>query len=168
MKNGDETEEALAEPGSSEGKATSRRQILMWGGLAAAYGTLAAQGILFLVPDEGSAPTRLVFAGLRDRIPLGEVRTFRDLQGRPILVQHNPDGLRAFSSTCPHLGCQVHWEDDEEIFFCPCHRGVFDPDGVAVSGPPADAGQRLSEVPLEVDEETGVFYLEVPATGRRG
>ena len=168
MKNDDRTEEPLADPTGSEENGTSRRQILMWGGLAAAYGTLAAQGILFLVPDEDSAPTRLIFAGLRDQIPPGEVRTFHDLQGRPILVQHTPEGLRAFNSTCPHLGCQVHWEDDDDIFFCPCHRGVFDPDGVAVSGPPAEAGQRLAEVPLDVDEETGVFYLEVPTKGRRG
>ena len=49
------------------------------------------------------------------------------------------DRFEAYSSTCPHLGCRVHWESEEGNFFCPCHRGVFDERGVGVSGPPADA-----------------------------
>ena len=55
----------------------------------------------------------------------------------------------------------------EQRFFCPCHRGVFDPNGVAVSGPPADAGQSLSSIPLEVDEKSGVIYIEVRDIERR-
>nr|MBC8425653.1 Rieske 2Fe-2S domain-containing protein [bacterium] len=63
-----------------------------------------------------------------------------------------------------HLGCQVYWEEDNNRFFCPCHSGVFDPQGIAIAGPPADAGQRLAEVPLKVDQVAGVLYLEVQAT----
>ena len=59
----------------------------------------------------------------------------------------------------------MRWEGDENRFFCPCHRGVFDEDGLATAGPPADAGQRLAEVPLRVD--AGVLYLEVKAERRR-
>jgi len=60
---------------------------------------------------------------------------------------------------CPHLGCQVHWEPQNDRFFCPCHNGVFSPDGVATAGPPAEAGQSLLEYPLKV--EGNLLFIEV-------
>ena len=68
--------------------------------------------------------------------------------------------VAALSSTCPHLGCQVHWEGHNNRFFCPCHNGVFDPNGIATGGPPADAGQSLLQFPLK--EESGLLYIELP------
>ncbi len=143
-------------------------QILMAGGLLAAYGTLGVQGMLFLLPKRLRPRTRLLFAGQASEYQLGTVRTVYDLQGNPILIKRSADGFNAFSSTCPHLGCRVRWEEEESRFFCPCHRGVFDDQGIATAGPPADAGQRLAQVPLEVDERSGVVYVEVKDTGRRG
>ena len=77
----------------------------------------------------------------------------------------------ALSSTCPHLGCQVHWEAAHGRFFCPCHNGTFDPTGIATGGPPAEAKQSLPRYPLRIDE--GLLYIEVavetlPAEGRHG
>ncbi len=66
----------------------------------------------------------------------------------------------ALSSTCPHLGCKVHWEAPENRFFCPCHNGAFDPSGRAIAGPPAEAGQSLGRYPLRI--EGGLLYIEVP------
>jgi hypothetical protein len=54
----------------------------------------------------------------------------------------------------------VHWEGHKNRFFCPCHNGVFSPEGVATEGPPAEAGQRLPSYPLRVDG--GLLYIEVP------
>lgn len=42
----------------------------------------------------------------------------------------------ALSNICTHLGCRVRWISDQNVFFCPCHNGVFDEVGVVVSGPP--------------------------------
>lgn len=42
----------------------------------------------------------------------------------------------AYSIHCTHLGCPVRWEAGAELFFCPCHGGVFDDHGRAVAGPP--------------------------------
>jgi hypothetical protein len=39
--------------------------------------------------------------------------------------------------------------------------GIFDPEGRGISGPPGDAGQSLAPVPVEVDQDSGVVYLEV-------
>ncbi len=142
-------------------------QVLMAGGLLAAYGTLGVQGLMFLLPRRLRPRTRLLFAGQASEYELGSVRTVYDLEGNPILIKRSADGFAAFSSTCPHLGCRVRWEEGENRFFCPCHRGVFDPEGIATAGPPADAAQRLADIPLKVDERSGVVYLEVRDPGRR-
>ena len=44
--------------------------------------------------------------------------------------------LRVLSSICPHLGCEIGWNAAKGEFLCPCHGGVFSPDGTLVSGPP--------------------------------
>jgi Rieske Fe-S protein len=136
-------------------------------GLIASYGLFAAQGLLFLLPQGLKAPTRRIFAGQLDNFQVGALKTVLDLRGNEILIKRDPTGLRAFNSTCPHLGCRVHWEADKKRFFCPCHNGVFNADGVATEGPPAAAGQSLATLPLEVDEKSGVVYLEVKDIKKR-
>jgi len=44
--------------------------------------------------------------------------------------------LLVFSSTCTHLACNVIWQEEEEIFVCPCHSGRFDANGKNIAGPP--------------------------------
>ena len=145
------------------GDGTSRREwfakVVMAAGLLLGYGAFAIQGFLFILPEKLKPKTRLLFAGLIDQFKIGDVQTFLDLEGNDILIKRNPSGFEAFSSTCPHLGCRVHWISDEKQFFCPCHRGVFDSDGVGILGPPL--GQQLYSVPLVVDESSGVVYIEV-------
>jgi menaquinol-cytochrome c reductase iron-sulfur subunit len=45
----------------------------------------------------------------------------------------------AFSVNCTHLGCPVRWLSDADLFMCPCHGGVYYPDGTVASGPPPRA-----------------------------
>ena len=73
------------------------------------------------------------------------------------------ESFLALSSVCPHLGCRVHWEGQNNRFFCPCHNGIFDPNGKATGGPPASAGQDLPEYPLKVVD--GGLYIEMPFRG---
>jgi len=147
-------------------KKTSRREFLstiaMIAGVVASYGLLTLQGFLFVMPRRLKSRTRKVFVGNLSSFKNGQVTSYTDPFGNELLLRRNKDGLQAFSSRCPHLGCRVRWETDESRFFCPCHRGVFNADGVGTSGPPADAGQRLEEVPLVVDEKSGVVFVEVP------
>ncbi|MBM3264097.1 MAG: Rieske (2Fe-2S) protein [candidate division Zixibacteria bacterium] len=135
-------------------------------GLALSYGTLAVQGVLFLLPERLKPRTRKLFTGNADQYEVGSVRSFYDLEGNLILVSRTSDGFQAFSSTCPHLGCRVHWEADKRQFFCPCHNGVFDVNGAPVSGPPADGGQHLYPVSVEVDA-SGAVFMEVKDVKRR-
>jgi menaquinol-cytochrome c reductase iron-sulfur subunit len=44
--------------------------------------------------------------------------------------------LTVLSAICPHLGCSVSWNDTKNQFICPCHAGVFAPDGRRISGLP--------------------------------
>src|SRR5579875_2688947 len=42
----------------------------------------------------------------------------------------------AFSEYCQHLGCPVRWNADAQLFFCPCHGGVYYANGSVAAGPP--------------------------------
>ena len=137
--------------------------MLMGVGLLASYGTLAGQTLSFLLPTGLAKRKRRLFIGPVASFQPDAVYTIRDLQGNEVLIKRTQDGFQAFSSTCPHLGCKVHWEADATRFFCPCHNGVFNADGVAIAGPPADAGQSLYPAPLIVDTENQIVYLEVEA-----
>ncbi len=130
-------------------------------GVLASYSLLAGEGLMFLLPGSGKAKTRKIFAGQIDQFEPGAVRTFYDISGNEILLRRSAEGFQAFDSTCPHLGCKVRWQKEKNRFHCPCHNGVFNPDGIAISGPPGDAGQKLTSIPVEVDEKSGVIYLEV-------
>lgn len=95
----------------------------------------------------------------------GQALNFETPSGSMVVIARNGrwgevSDFIALSSVCPHLGCQVHWESHNNRFFCPCHNGVFDPQGIAVEGPPAKEGQTLPRFSLKV--EKGLLYIEVP------
>jgi Rieske Fe-S protein len=136
----------------------------MAGGLVAAYGTLAAFMARFLYP---ARPTRKGWMFVADvgSLPEGESLVYRTPAGAPVNITRlertgTADDFIALSSTCPHLGCQVHWEVQNNRFFCPCHNGIFDPAGKATAGPPADAGQSLPRFALKVEQN--LLFIEVP------
>jgi len=135
-------------------------------GVLVGYGVLLVEAFLFILPPRKKAKTRRLFVGKVDHYAEGGVRTVYDLQGNPILIKREksaPDKpvFKAFNTICPHLGCRVHWEVQKARFFCPCHNGVFNADGVATAGPPAQAKQSLGTVPVIVDLASRRVYLEV-------
>lgn len=46
------------------------------------------------------------------------------------------DQFKAYSVNCTHLGCPVSWIPSAYLFVCPCHGGVYYPDGRVAAGPP--------------------------------
>lgn len=149
---------------------------LMAGGLVAGYGAFGAMAARFLFPARPALRGWVYVSDVRS-FPVGASMVFRTPEGAPVAVARRGntgtvDDFLALSSTCPHLGCQVHWEPHHNRFFCPCHNGVFDPSGRAVAGPPAEAGQSLLRYPLKI--EGGLLYIEVAlesvarGTGRSG
>jgi Rieske Fe-S protein len=136
----------------------------MAGGLVAGYGTLAFMAGKFLYPSQ-EAPKGWVYVTQTEAMKPGEALRYQ-LPNRQIVTitrrgdSGTKDDFFALSSTCPHLGCQVHWESQNNRFFCPCHNGTFDPQGKATAGPPAEAKQSLPQYPILV--ENGLLFIEVP------
>ena len=133
-------------------------------GLFSSYGTFASFLARFLYPSRPSKKEWLFLADL-SRMKEGESLSYVAPSGEKIAVARRGSSgtasdFIALSSTCPHLGCQVHWEASHSRFFCPCHNGAFNPEGKAIAGPPAEAGQSLSAYPLKI--EGGVLFIEAP------
>ncbi|MDP6849475.1 MAG: ubiquinol-cytochrome c reductase iron-sulfur subunit [Planctomycetota bacterium] len=166
--------EPTREPENPAADGTHRRSFLsrvsslaMLGGLIAGYGSCGAAAGRFLYPAKPPSK-RWQFVLQVTRLGRGEAMNYRAPNGETIVVARQGSGTTAdnfiaLSSTCPHLGCKVAWEAHNNRFFCPCHNGVFAPDGTGVSGPPADAGQSLSRYPLMV--KNGLLFIEVALEG---
>ncbi len=135
----------------------------MASGLVAGYGMFVYQAGKFLYPSsEGT--TVWQFVSTLDGLSLGESLPFLTASGAKIVVARQGEGQTAddfiaLSSVCPHLGCAVHWESQNDRFFCPCHNGAFDAQGQPTEGPPAAANQPLTEFPLRI--QNGLLYIEV-------
>ena len=72
-----------------------------------------------------------------------------------VLTENGRDYI-AMSNICTHLACRVRWIDDQNQFFCPCHNGVFDKQGLVVSGPPPRPMDRY-----EVKVEENQIFIKV-------
>ncbi|MDE6880076.1 MAG: Rieske 2Fe-2S domain-containing protein, partial [Oscillospiraceae bacterium] len=49
---------------------------------------------------------------------------------------------------CPHLGCQLAWNPDEESWDCPCHGSRFDCRGKLLDGPAQTDLPAAEDAPL--------------------
>lgn len=113
-------------------------KVIRFGFLATLAGMiLPALGYLWPVTRQG--PTGgLNDVGAADEIPLwGSKKVV--VGGSVILVVNTPQGFKAYSAICTHLGCLVGWEEKSREIVCPCHAGIFDLEGRVVSGPPPRA-----------------------------
>jgi Rieske Fe-S protein len=140
----------------------------MAGGLALGYGAFFRCAGQYLYPSE--AGTGWMFVTEAASLAPGRAMSFESPTGVPVVVTRKATSIAdqsltaadflALSSVCPHLGCRVHWEPQNNRFFCPCHLGAFDPLGKATAGPPLAAKQDLPEYPLRV--EGGLLYINMP------
>lgn len=158
-------------PPKPGGSANTRRDLLarasafaMLGGLVAGYGSVGAMAGRYLYPSKPRDKRWLFVAALKS-IAKGSAIEFKTPIGEGVTIARRGDSggvedFLALSSTCPHLGCQVHWQQVEGRFFCPCHNGTFDPAGLPTGGPPAEAGQALPRYPLKIED--GLLYIEAP------
>jgi len=150
-------------PEGAESPSPTRRSVLAalgaGIGLAVSYALFAGYAVAYLFPPPVTRRVARLFIGRRSDISPGSAWPFVDQRGRTLLVVVNGEHLVAFDTRCPHLGCKVHWEAEQNRFVCPCHQGVFDRDGVAIAGPPAAAGQSLDQATLEIDAGSGTVFL---------
>lgn len=112
---------------------------------------LGLGGLLrFLGYDPTPVPPTEFDLGPASHYPIGSRNVVAD--GRYILI-HDARGVRAISTTCTHLGCQVASAPDG--FTCPCHGSRFTPDGEVRNGP---AARALTELSVEL-ADNGHFIL---------
>ncbi|MEG6575203.1 ubiquinol-cytochrome c reductase iron-sulfur subunit [Caldibacillus debilis] len=73
----------------------------------------------------------------------------------------------ALSPVCKHLGCTVNWNGSPKhpnMFFCPCHNGLYEKDGKNVPNTPPTK-------PLDIFDyqvKDGYLYLSMRAKERGG
>jgi thiosulfate dehydrogenase [quinone] large subunit len=92
-------------------------------------------------------------------VPVGGAASFTDpKQGVPaIVVQVKRSVFRAFSAVCPHAGCQVQFDQQSDLFICPCHGSIFNGSTGAVQQGPATTG--LSSIPIVLGSN-GQLYVD--------
>ncbi len=101
-----------------------------------ASGVLAAV-LKYLWPETGNkGASSEVQIATEDEVKTGDAKKFL-FNGKAAVLLRTPAGFRAFGAVCTHLGCVASWKPDENLIFCPCHLGRFDPNtGAVISGPP--------------------------------
>ena len=116
---------------------TKRRNILR--------GLLAGSVAMFVAPFAYALDKFLTFQGA-----LGGSKTAKlsaeeltpdspsklvEIEGEPVIVVREADNsIRAFTATCTHLGCIVSFKPQMPGFYCKCHGGKYDVNGVNVPG----------------------------------
>lgn len=116
---------------------------LLGGGLAALGAAFVGPLFRFAVPparepDEVPLP----LADFGDMEP-GAVRSFA-WGNKPGFLKRTGDGSYvAFVGVCTHLDCNVSFVAEERRFYCACHEGWYDEDGVNIAGPPPSPLRRL-------------------------
>jgi cytochrome b6-f complex iron-sulfur subunit len=117
----------------------SRRTFLDWllaGGLIAWAIGFVAPVVTYVWPAQRRGPSvQTVSAGKESEFAEWQTKIVA-ISGHPIIVVRTPQGFRAFSAICTHLGCIVGWDAQRRQIACPCHAGSFDLTGRPVGGPP--------------------------------
>ncbi len=151
-------------PPSRRSFLTSASYLAMAGGLTAGYGGFGAVAARYLYPARNQKLSWLFVASV-SKWTKGKAMPFRAPSGATIAIARQgmsgeASDFIALSDVCPHLGCRVHWEGQNDRFFCPCHNGVFDKSGKGTGGPPGDAKQSLARYPLKIEKD--LLYIGVP------
>lgn len=128
----------------------------------------AVLGVSAVGPTLGNQPSQWVDAGAEKDFPLGGITSVtlhytrrqafhKENMEVPVLVRRDSQqDFICFSSSCPHLGCAVSWDELSRRFKCACHGGAFDRDGKVIAGPPPSPLPRL---PWKL--ENGILKVEV-------
>lgn len=145
----------------------TRRSFLnsLVGGWLATLGAVFLSPILKFVfppyrePDQVTLP----FADFKDMAP-NTVKNF-SWGSKPGFLKRKQDGtLQAFVAVCTHLDCNVTYLPSQKKFFCACHEGWYDENGVNIAGPPPAPLRRL-----EISVEGENLIVKRPGTtGQKG
>ncbi len=124
----------------------TRRQFLnglLGGWLAALLGSFLYPIIKFVFPPYREPDQVILPLSDYKDIPSNSVKKF-PWGSKPGLVKKNEDGsFLAFVAICTHLDCNVAYLPEQKRFFCACHDGWYDEQGINIGGPPPRPLRRL-------------------------
>jgi quinol---cytochrome c reductase iron-sulfur subunit, bacillus type len=69
-----------------------------------------------------------------------------------IRTRTDPSSVTAFTTTCPHLGCAVEYDQKKGEFKCPCHESGFAKDGERLFGP---SRRGLDSLTVKLQDQDG-------------
>ncbi|MFP7493862.1 FAD-dependent oxidoreductase [Terribacillus saccharophilus] len=99
------------------------------------------KGITTLAKNMVEVGTELVSGKLEktnksiDDLEQGEAGKIRH-NGKLVGVYKDNEGtVHKVDTTCTHMGCEVHWNDAETTWDCPCHGSRFRASGEVIEGP---------------------------------
>lgn len=136
----------------SHGASPARRRFLylMMGGLMSFAGAILAIPIVagFIAPLIAAPRGVWRAVGAVDSFAVGNAVEVTFYNPAPLpwagvsaknavwLRRDTKTSFSAFTIYCQHLGCGVRWEQSSNLFFCPCHGGVYYANGDVAAGPP--------------------------------
>ena len=85
----------------------------MFTGLLISHSVFGYYVFKFLLPQKKETRFRKTLISNTKKIPPGTSFVFNDLKGNSIILANTADGFKAISTTCTHLGCQVHWDQTQ-------------------------------------------------------
>ncbi|MFS0560347.1 FAD-dependent oxidoreductase [Terribacillus sp. 179-K 1B1 HS] len=101
----------------------------------------AVKGITTLAKNMIEVGTELIFGKVEkteksiDDLERGEAGKIRR-NGKLIGIYKDNEGIvHQVDTTCTHMGCEVHWNDAETTWDCPCHGSRFWASGEVIEGP---------------------------------
>lgn len=113
--------------------------------------------IKFIFPPNRE-PDKVVLS-LKDfkDIPLYGAKNF-SWGSKPGILLRKEKGFEAYVGVCTHFDCNVTWLEKEKKFFCACHEGWYDENGVNIAGPPPKPLRRLK---VHIEGENIIVSKEV-------
>ncbi|MCP2519266.1 ubiquinol-cytochrome c reductase iron-sulfur subunit [SCandidatus Aminicenantes bacterium Aminicenantia_JdfR_composite] len=79
---------------------------------------------------------------------------------KPGILLRKEGGFVAFIGVCTHFDCNVSWLPDQKKFFCACHNGWYDENGINIAGPPPAPLPKLN---VEIDGENIIIKRWIKA-----
>lgn len=116
---------------------------LLGGWLGALLASLLYPLMRVIFPPEREPDQVFLPAEDYQDIPHNTVKLFAWGNKPGLLKRDEREDLIAFVGVCTHLDCNVTYLPEQRKFFCACHDGWYDENGINIGGPPPRPLRRL-------------------------
>jgi Rieske Fe-S protein len=110
---------------------------LFFGWVAAFFSGSLFAVMKFAFPTLGKEPDFVVL-NRKDftDLPVNSVKRFAWGGTVGLYLTKADGGVLALKGVCTHMECNVDYKPAEKKFYCACHEGWFDENGINIAGPP--------------------------------